>query len=179
MKETSMPSRTPRTRAAPFSFTTWTCLKRAGYVDAQGRAKPPKTWAELKDYAVRLTVENADGSYERIGFIPDYGNSRLYLYGWQNEGRFMSADGETCTLDDPRIVEALQYMKEVYEELGGSDGGRVVRPPPFRRGPLDPFLNGKVAMKIDTNGFMRTVARWYPEAAFWSRAGSAPKGVRR
>ena len=155
----------PNSSDARVLFYNMDLLEAAGYVDEQGRAKPPKTWAELKEYAVRLTVEDADGSYERIGFIPNYGNSWLYLYGWQNEGRFMSADGETCTLDDPRIVEALEYMKEVYEALGGRAAVESFISV-FQAGALDPFLNGKVAMKIDTNGFMGTVARWRPDLRF-------------
>lgn len=155
----------PNSSDARVLFYNMDLLEAAGYVDEQGRAKPPTTWAELKEYAVRLTVENADGSHERIGFIPNYGNSWLYLYGWQNEGRFMSADGETCTLDDPRIVEALEYMKEVYEALGGRAAVESFISV-FQAGALDPFLNGKVAMKIDTNGFMGTVARWRPDLRF-------------
>lgn len=144
-------------------------LIAAGYVDAAGEAVPPRTWAELKEYAVNLSKWDAAGNLVRVGFIPNYGNSWLYLYGWQNGGKFMSADGRICTLDDPRIAEALAYMTDVYDAVGG----RAVAESfisTFQSGVLDPFLNGKVAMKINGNGEMGTIARYKPGLNF----GAAP-----
>ncbi|MBT3270649.1 extracellular solute-binding protein [Candidatus Poribacteria bacterium] len=136
-------------------------LIAAGYVDAAGEAQPPRTWAELEEYAVALSKWDAAGNLIRVGFIPNYGNSWLYIYGWQNDGKFMSADGRTCTLDDPRIAEALQFMTDVYDAVGG----RAVAESfisTFQSGVLDPFLNGKVAMKINGNGEMSNIARYKP-----------------
>ena len=36
-------------------------LKRGGFVDAQGEARPPQTWDELSEMAVKLTERNASG----------------------------------------------------------------------------------------------------------------------
>ncbi|MES2464386.1 MAG: extracellular solute-binding protein, partial [Armatimonadota bacterium] len=72
--------------------------------------RPPRTWEELRDAAKRLTKLNADGTYKRIGFIPNYGNSWLYLYSWQNGGEFLSPDTRTVTLANPQTVGALEYM---------------------------------------------------------------------
>ncbi|MEO2005952.1 MAG: extracellular solute-binding protein, partial [Candidatus Poribacteria bacterium] len=144
-------------------------LIAAGYVDDAGEAVPPRTWAELKEYAVKLSKWDASGKLVRVGFIPNYGNSWLYIYGWQNNGKFMSADGRTCTLDDPRIAEALAYMTDVYDAVGG----RAVAESfisTFQSGVLDPFLNGKVAMKINGNGEMGNIARYKPGLNF----GAAP-----
>ena len=93
-------------------------LVRAGLVDDKGEAKPPQTWEELRDYSKKLTERDASGAITRVGFIPNYGNSWLYIYGWMNGGEFMSKDGATCTLNDPKIVEALQYMRTLYDDLG-------------------------------------------------------------
>ena len=72
--------------------------------------KPPRTWEELLEYSKKLTVFNADGTYKQIGFIPNFGNSWLYLYSWQNGGEFMSPDGHTTTLANDRTVGALDFM---------------------------------------------------------------------
>ena len=56
-------------------------LIAAGYVDAAGEAQPPRTWAELQEYAVALSKWDASGDLIRVGFIPNYGNSWLYIYG--------------------------------------------------------------------------------------------------
>jgi len=123
-------------------------LKRAGLVDARGEAKPPRDWDELKAYAIRLTEHDATGHLSVVGFAPQYGNSWLYIYGWMAGGEFMSADGRRCTLNDPRIAEALGYMTDVYDALGGYAAVDAFQAG-FQSGALDPFIQGKIAMKID------------------------------
>lgn len=150
-------------------------LERAGLVDAQGRAKAPADWDELQRWAVALTEYDESGSMNRLGFAPNYGNSWLYIYGWLNGGEFMSEDGRTCTLDDPRIVEALAYMVEVYDALGGIEKVDAFQSS-FQAGEFDPFLTGKVAMKIDGNGFINTIVQYAPQLRFEVVAPPAPKG---
>ncbi len=150
-------------------------LERAGLVDAQGRAKPPKDWRELKEYAVRLTEFDADGNMTRLGFAPNYGNSWLYIYGWLNGGRFMSEDGLSCTLAEPRIVEALTFMVEIYDALGGVEKVDAFQSA-FQSGEFDPFFMGKVAMKIDGNGVLNNIAGYAPNLRFNAVPAPAPQG---
>ena len=127
--------------------------------------KPPRTWDELAVYAKKLTKYNSDGTYARIGFIPNYGNSWLYLYAWQNRGEFMSPDGRTCTLASPENVGALEYMVQVYDSLGGLNKVNTFQSG-FQTGELDPFLTGKVAMVINGNWVLNNVARYAPNLDF-------------
>jgi ABC-type sugar transport system permease subunit/ABC-type glycerol-3-phosphate transport system substrate-binding protein len=130
-------------------------LKRAGFVDANGEAQPPRTWDELAQMAVRLTEHDARGRITRLGFAPNFGNAWLYLYSWMNSGHFMSDDGRRCTLNSPAVVQALEWMTQVYDSLGGAQkefafegtaqSGQRSAPP----GELDLFVQGKVAMKVD------------------------------
>lgn len=117
-------------------------LARAGYT------RPPETWEELEEMAVRLTERDEQGRIRRIGFAPNYGNSWLYLYGWMNGAEFMSPDGRRCTMNEPRVVEALTWMVRVYDALGGASAVRAFESS-FQGGDLDPFLQGKIVMKID------------------------------
>ena len=127
--------------------------------------RPPRTWDELKAYAVKITQLNKDKSYKRIGFIPNYGNSWLYLYSWQNGGEFMSPDGRTCTLDNPYSVEALKYMVDVYDELGGYNKAKVFESS-FQGAEQDPFFTGKVGMVITGSWNVSTIARYAPGLDF-------------
>jgi multiple sugar transport system permease protein len=149
-----------------------TLFREAGIVDAQGEPKPPQTWDELLADAQKLTRYRPDGSFDRIGFIPNYGNSWLYLYAWQNNGEFMSPDGRTCTMNAQPNVEALEYMVKVYDALGG-----ITKIDAFRSGfqekELDPFLTNKVAMKIDGSWVLDGIARFGPDVDF----GVAPAPV--
>jgi len=128
-------------------------LKRAGYVDKNGEARPPKTWDELAEMAVKLTEHDSSGAIKRLGFAPgasngSQGNAWLYLYGWMNGGHFMSADGKHCTLNDPRIVDALTWLIKVYDSMGGATAVKAFEST-VQSGDLDPFITGKLVMKID------------------------------
>ena len=127
-------------------------LKRAGYVDEKGEARPPKTWDELADMAIKLTEHDSSGNIKRLGFAPgasgNMGNAWLYLYGWMNGGHFMSADGKRCTLNDPRIVDALSWLTKVYDSMGGATAVKAFEST-VQSGDLDPFITGKLVMKID------------------------------
>jgi multiple sugar transport system permease protein len=127
--------------------------------------RPPRTWDELKAMAVKLTRRDEGGRITQIGFIPNYGNSWLYLYSWQNGGEFLSPDGRTCTLDNPYTVEALAYMKGVYSSLGGVQQVDAFASS-FSGDALDPFLTGKVAMKVDGNWSLSTILRYNPTMDF-------------
>ena len=151
-------------------------LERAGLVDEEGRAKPPRDWEELAEYAVRLTERDGDGNMTCLGFAPNYGNSWLYIYGWLNGGRFMSADGLTCTLADPLIGEALTFMVEVYDSLGGVEKVDAFQST-FQSGEFDPFFTGKVAMKVDGNGTLTNLADYAPNLRFGVAPAPAPAGM--
>ncbi len=134
-------------------------LRRAGLVDASGEARPPADWDELKEYALKLSDFDSQKRLTAVGFAPQFGNSWLYMYGWMAGGEFMSPDGRRCTLNDPGVVEGLTYMVDVYDALGGYDKVSAFEAG-FQGGELDPFIQGKVAMKIDGSWQMSFLAAY-------------------
>ncbi|MGB9619622.1 MAG: ABC transporter substrate-binding protein, partial [Armatimonadota bacterium] len=151
-----------------FLFYNKTLFREAG-LDPN---RPPATWSELREYAVRLTKRDKSGAIRQIGFIPNWGNSWLYLYSWQMGGEFMSPDGRRCTMNNPRSIKALEYMVSVYDALGGAQKVDQFQAG-FQGYALDPFLTGKVAMKIDVDGAANNIARFNPDLNF----GVAPAPV--
>ncbi|MHC4202632.1 MAG: extracellular solute-binding protein, partial [Planctomycetota bacterium] len=145
-------------------------LRRAGLVGKEGRARMPRTWDEIQ--AVRK--EAGRHTLRLLGFAPNYGNSWLYIYGWMAGGEFMSADGTRCTLNSPEIVEALAYMREVYDLLGGYSAVNAFQAG-FQGGELDPFIQGKVAMKIDGSWQMRHLAAFGRDVDFGVAGPPLPK----
>lgn len=134
-------------------------LRQAGIVDpATGEAKPPVTWEELREAAKKLTRRGPTG-IERIGFAPNYGNSWFYMFAWMAGGEFMSADGRRCTLNDPANIRALQYMEDIYNDAGGYTDVQAFSAS-FQGGQLDPFIQGKVAMKIDGSWLMPFMSQY-------------------
>lgn len=127
-------------------------LARAGFVDAQGEARPPETLEELGAMGVALTTRDSKGHLTRVGFAPHLGHTHLYLFGWMYGGRFMSDDGRRCTLDDPGVVQGLRWLTGFYDRIGGARDVFAFQSG-LQGGGQDPFLQGKVAMLID--GFWR------------------------
>ena len=119
-------------------------------------------------YLVKLSRWDRDGLLWRIGLAPvSYraGNSWLYMFGWQNGGQFMSPDGRTCTLNDPRIVDALQWLTDCYDALGGYTAVSALEAS-YQGSWLDPFLTNRVTMRIDGNYFMTTIAQYSKQMGF-------------
>ncbi len=158
-------------------FLYYNCdiLIREGFVDKNGNARPPKTWEELENYAVKLTKFDKNGNIKRLGFAPNFGNSWLYMYAWQNGGEFMTSNGLTCTLNSQRVVEALEFMTRVYDKLGGAKKVYAFESTFQINSPLDPFLNEKVAMKIDGDWFLQVIATFKPDLNFAGAKAPLPK----
>jgi multiple sugar transport system permease protein len=145
-------------------------LRQEGLTDASGEPKVPTTWGELREYARRLTRYRTPGRPDsglvRLGFAPSYGDSFLYMYAFEADGHLLSSDGLRATMDSPRVVQALRFMTDIYDDLGGAERVNAFQQS-FQPGPLDPFLGGQVAMKIDGNWFLGvTLGDWKPEMNF-------------
>lgn len=134
-------------------------LIRHGFVDEHGEARPPCSWEELEEMAVAMTERDEAGNLQRVGFIPNYGNTFLYMYGWMAGGEFMDEDGLRITLTDTNILYALDYVTRLYDKLGGAKKVDAFQST-FQRDALDPFIMGKVAMKIDGVWVMSSLARY-------------------
>ncbi len=121
---------------------------------------------DQESYIVKLTrFDSASGAIRKAGFIPLFGNSWLYMYGWLNGGEFMNSDGTQCTLNDPKIVEALQFLTDMYDSLGGIENALIFQ----NSNPtsmLDLFLDGSIIMKIDGDWFMPTISAFKPNMSF-------------
>lgn len=118
-----------------------------------------------ESFCLRLSRWDEEGNLRVVGFEPQHGNAWLYLYGWANGGRFMSDDGLTCTLNDPRIAEALQWTTDVFDALGGADRVVAFRKS-FQADAQDPFIKGQIAMFIHGDWFMRDLVRYKADMRF-------------
>ncbi len=134
--------------------------------------RAPRTWSELLKYSKALTTFNKDGTLKTAGFMPNFGNSWLYMYAFMMNADFMSPDGKKCTLDSEASEKALQFMLDGYEIVGGYEKARSFESG-FMSKENDPFLIGKVAMKIDGDWIDASFARYAPDLDF----GVAPPPI--
>ncbi|MEI7634050.1 MAG: extracellular solute-binding protein [bacterium] len=128
-----------------------------------GYSEPPKDWDELRAMGAKMTVRKPNGQIQTVGFVPLIGNSWLYMYGWLNGGQFTSADQRRITLTDARIVEALTWMAQVYKDIGGIKSVADFMASSQGEGIAEPFISGKIAMKIDGNWALDYVAKYAPD----------------
>jgi len=135
--------------------------------------KPPKTWDELYEYAKKLTKKDKNGRLERIGFLPYFGNTWVYLWGWLNGGEFIK-NGK-FTINDPKIVSALDWTIK-FEQLYG--GPQIVDTTTSGYGSkeLDPFIMGRLSMRIDVDYYMRYLEKYGPKIEYRVAPPPAPKG---
>jgi len=141
-----------------------------------GYDRPPENWDELVDYAVKMTVKKGRNYYEQVGFAPLWGNTWLYLFGWQNGGQFLSQDGLRCTMNQPRIVEALSWMKKAYDAIGGYENIRGFQSQGGFGGTVDPFIIGKVVLLVNGSWVLDDIARYKPELDFGVAYPPPPEG---
>lgn len=135
--------------------------------------RPPRTWSETLAYSRVMTEKNKDGSLKRAGFMPMYGNSWLYLYAFQNNAKFMSADGRRCTLYSPETEEALRFIMKGYEVLGGYENAKKFESG-FQGNENDPFITGQIAMKIDGDWIPYGLSRFGPTLDFATAPAPVP-----
>ncbi|MHC5054522.1 MAG: extracellular solute-binding protein [Planctomycetota bacterium] len=145
-------------------------LRRAGLVDGSGAPRMPRDWVEIQ----RLKAETKEHALRVAGFAPNYGNSWLYIYGWMAGAEFMSPDGLECRLNSPEVVRALAYMREIYDVLGGYQAVNEFQAG-FQGGELDPFIQGKIVMKIDGSWQMNNLAAYGRDVDFGVAGPPLPK----
>ena len=80
--------------------------------------RAPRTWSEILKYSKAITKLDKNGRLVRAGFMPNFGNSWLYMFAFMNNASFLSADGRKCTMNTPEAREALDFMVEGYKLVG-------------------------------------------------------------
>ena len=120
--------------------------------------RPPKTWSELREFSQLLTKRRPDGRLEQIGAVPSWGNTELYLYCWQKGGEFLSEDGTRVTLDDPRNVEALTWIRDYVRDYGIEQ--LLTLQTGFGAESQNPLITGRVAMMVYDVGTLTMLERY-------------------
>ena len=159
----------PTVADARLLYVNLDLVRQEGLTDERGEPRIPRTWDDLRQYAKRLSRYEVpgrpDGGLARIGFAPNFGDSFLYMYAFEAGGNLLSPDGLRATMDSPPVVRALRFMTDVYDDLGGAERVNAFQQG-FQAGPLDPFIKGQVALKIDGNWYLEILGDWRPNMNF-------------
>jgi len=113
-------------------------------------ANGPVTWDTVAEIAAKLNVQDANGNYTQVGFIPYLNQGWHYTYGFSWGGSFFDWAACQVTPDDAKIVDAFTWVQNYCVGLDAaklySFGGPSDQPgfDPAQH----PFHVGTLAMQI-------------------------------
>ncbi len=116
--------------------------------------KAPATWAEMADFARKLTVKDAAGKVTQYGVqIPSSGFPYWLFQALaiENDAVLANDAGNAVKFDDPKVIEALQYWVDLAKQ--GTHPAGIVE---WGTTPKD-FFEKKVAMMWTTTGNLTNV----------------------
>ncbi len=108
-----------KTWGAPFQRSTIVMYYNKDLLKAAGITKVPETWAELAEAAKKLTKKDALGNTVQYGVqIPStgYGYWMLQALATQNGAVLANDSGNAVKLDDPKVIEALEYWVKLAKD---------------------------------------------------------------
>lgn len=124
--------------------------------------RPPRTLAELDEFARRLTRRDAaTGSILQAGFLPQEPGWWLWANPLWFGGSFLDAEGEISIGRDKANIEALRWLRGYTDEYGNEALQRFVSGFGTFGSPQSAFFNGKVAMVLQgvwLNNYIRQFA---------------------
>lgn len=143
-----------RTYGLPLTVDARAIFYNKKLLDEAG-VKPPRTWAELEQAAIKLTKRDAKGKLTRTGFLMnDAGLFNMYLQ--QAGGSMLTADGRKTNFNSAAGQQVLDFWdrminKNKVYDIGFGSGEANAQ---------DPFVTGKAAM-IYTGPWMVDAYRKY------------------
>ena len=105
----------PFQRSTPVLYWNKEAFAEAG-LDPE---KPPATWQETVDMGKKLVKKDSDGNVSQWGVrIPSSGFPYWLFQGLttQNDVTLANADGNQTNFNDPKVVEALQYLVDLSQK---------------------------------------------------------------
>lgn len=102
----------PFQRSTPVLYWNKEAFKEAG-LDPE---TPPATWDEMVSFGKKLVKKDASGNVTQWGLrIPSSGFPYWLFQGLttQNNAFLMNSDGNETYFDDPKVIEALQFLVDL------------------------------------------------------------------
>jgi sn-glycerol 3-phosphate transport system substrate-binding protein len=117
--------------------------------------RPPATWAEMQQMAQKLVKKDANGNVSRWGVeVPSTGYAywMFQAFARENGQDLMNRDGNKTNYDNPDVIAALQYWRDLGAKYKVMPEGTV------EWGTLrQAFTEGKTAMMWHTTGNLTAV----------------------
>jgi len=141
--------------AMPFSSTTRLLFYNLDMFDELGltEADVPETWSELETLAKMFDVVN-DGSVERLGFDPTYGDTTYHGWLWQSGLDFFD-DDLMPNLTTQAHVDVMNWILDFNSDFTRAQLTAFGEANTMLG--LDPFSGERVAMIVSNDGLYQTL----------------------
>jgi len=160
----------PFQRSTPVLYWNKEAFKEAG-LDPE---KAPATWEEMVEFGKKLVKTDASGNVTQWGVrIPSSGFPYWLFQGLaiENGVTLANAEGNKTNFDDPKVIEALQYLVDL------STRDKVMAPGIIEWGATPKaFFEGQTAMMWTSTGNLTNVR---DNAPFDFGVGMLPKKMQR
>jgi multiple sugar transport system substrate-binding protein len=138
--------------------------------------RPPRTTDELVEYAHRMFKDDRRGKLDRVGFM----FKQMDIQQWATVfgGEFYDPERRKITANDPRIVQALEWMLDYSRQY---DVNKLVS---FEAGLAQtigatyPFIGQKFAMLVDGQWRVEDMRKFAPEMEYRAAPIPYPTGGR-
>lgn len=139
-----------------------------------GATEPPTTLAELDEIAMALERVDGDGNIERVGILP----ATIRWWGLVFGGTFYDEANQQITANDPKIVEALDWMASYRRRLGPEKVAAFTSGFGDYASPQNSFFVGKEVMTQVGEWFIEFTNRFAPDLEMDMFAAPPPEGGR-
>lgn len=125
--------------------------------------RPPRTWDELREYALKLTKKDAAGRLTQLGYA-EVSDFREYL--WQSGGDMLTADMRHAAFQSPLGVKTLGYWVDTMDAECGNFEALNAFGAQFSGAASDSFGMQKVAMRLDSPFRIPDLKRYFPNLEY-------------
>ena len=128
----------------PWYVETRVLYYRSDLAKKAGWSQPPKTWAELKQFATDMKKKAGDkyGIYLQPGQTGSW--QTVMPFAWSAKAQITNSAGTKYTLDSPQMREALAYYKSFFSQglatTGTLDAGELESG--FAKNEFGSFISG-------------------------------------
>lgn len=128
--------------------------------------RPPKTWEEMQEMAVKITQKDDAGRLDRVGFTPTFGNPPVFVLFWTVLwclGSDVQNDEMTKVTLMDKGPQAMRFLKGLMDAQGGYEAaGAFTKSLTLAEG-LDAFSAGKVGLALNTDAMPRNYRKYAPD----------------
>ena len=128
----------------------------------------PVTWDRLLEVSAAASIRDANGTYTRVGFVPYANQAWHYTYGFSWGASFYDSASCTVTPDDPKMVQAMQWVYDACASLDANaisawETPRRVSGYPAQQGSL---VTQGVAFEVTGDWLVNQYAQYAPDAEY-------------